>query len=153
MIEHFRRRKEVFVDQLGWDLPEYDGSDEERDRFDTPETVYRMLDGRLSFRLLPRDRSMVAALWPEVLHHVPDGAVEVSRFVQHGVSNVAELRRLMQEFRSEQGDLFAVADRNMLVFYKRALLLPPTVVVPIASEINLAIWRSRCSGVSSLKIA
>ncbi len=147
-----KQRKIAFIDTLHWQLPDYDGSDEERDTFDSPNTIYVGVyyGERLvySARLLPRDKSMVALLWPHMLSLIPEGAsIEISRFVGHEQvpSDVPAraIRAFEQDMRDKEVDnLFAVADRGVLLFYRRILKFPPHSVMPFSDleGVSLVQW-------------
>lgn len=132
-----RARKVSFVDQLGWDLPEYDGSEFETDKFDTPETEYVEVYSnnvlRYTARLLPRDQSMVATLWPDMLPSIPRRTVEISRFVSHIEGDVADAREAIDMFVLMLNGMgyerfFAIADRRILIYYRRILQIAPDTV-------------------------
>ena len=84
----FAARKQVFVDQLKWDIPVLAGK-YEIDQFDTPDAIYLILaeaDGchRASARILPTDRPHILAdLFPLLsTQPVPSGPTvrEITRF-------------------------------------------------------------------------
>ncbi len=146
-----KRRKEVFVDELSWDLPEYDGSEHEEDRFDTQDTLYVEVwvrqDLAYSARLLPRERSMVKALWPDMLLKVPEGAWEISRFVRHAAVDPAYGREAIKLFAMHmyadgRDPFFAVADRAVLLYYRRVLKFAPDTAERFDQYggINLVQW-------------
>lgn len=68
-IEHHRLRKEIFVDRLGWDLPNAD--DMEFDEFDTPAAQYVLcIDDQdrvcgVSRLVSTAKPFMIEKLWPE----------------------------------------------------------------------------------------
>ncbi|WP_425072711.1 acyl-homoserine-lactone synthase [Sagittula sp. S175] len=72
-LDHFRLRREIFVDRLGWNLPGSDdaGSDMEFDSFDTPATHYVLaIDDADKVcavsRLVPTTVPyMIQTLWPD----------------------------------------------------------------------------------------
>ncbi|NYF30649.1 acyl-homoserine-lactone synthase [Sphingopyxis sp. JAI108] len=97
----FAARKQVFIDQLKWDLPALDGRFE-IDQFDNPDARYMILldpddlRHRASARLLPTTAShLLGDLYP---HLCPDGAPsdesiwEISRFCLDPAQTAAERR-------------------------------------------------------------
>lgn len=146
-----KRRKEVFVDELKWNLPEYDGSDFEEDQFDADDTLYVDVNVgptlAYSARVLPLERSMVAALWPDMLAELPVGAWEISRFVRHATVPKEDARvsiKLFAAWMAVEGydPFFAVADRAVLIYYGRVLNFMPDRVTAYEQYggINLVQW-------------
>lgn len=97
----FSARKQVFIDQLKWDLPALDGRFE-IDQFDNPDARYLILldphdlRHRASARLLPTTAPhLLGDLYP---HLCPDGAPsqddvrEISRFCLDPAQTAAERR-------------------------------------------------------------
>ena len=151
-LEMFRARKRTFVDELSWDLPS-GAAALEVDGFDREDTIYAFARDhetvRYSARILSRDNSMVARLWPEALAAVPADAVEVSRFCPHGPGRslprwnrastaVFKAALLAQHVRL----LFGIADERMLKIY-RVLAIGPDEFRPVPDTEGLLIcqWR------------
>ncbi|AKQ75845.1 N-acyl-L-homoserine lactone synthetase [Roseobacter phage RDJL Phi 2] len=131
----FRGRKRTFIDELQWDLPDYDGSDEEHDTFDNENTRYMTIfeNGELRFssRLLTYERSMIKNLWPDYLEGVSPDAIEISRFVAHGPRSSALLSRaafgqLRYMLRSAYKfkNIFGTMDTRIERYYSSVLQMP-----------------------------
>jgi N-acyl-L-homoserine lactone synthetase len=151
-LEMFRARKRTFVDDLGWVLPS-GAAALEVDSFDREGTVYAFAADdetvRYSARILPRDESMVAELWPRALERIPAEAVEFSRFCPHyhspgsarwnrASTAVFKAALLAQHVRL----LFGIADERMLKIY-RVLAIAPDEFRPVPDTDGLLIcqWR------------
>jgi N-acyl-L-homoserine lactone synthetase len=151
-LDMFRARKRTFVDDLGWVLPS-GAAALEVDSFDREGTVYAFAADdeavRYSARLLPRDESMVAELWPRALERIPAEAVEFSRFCPHyhspsstrwnrASTAVFKAALLAQHVRL----LFGIADERMLKIY-RVLAIGPDEFRPVPGTDGLLIcqWR------------
>lgn len=129
-LEMTHHRKVQFVDRMQWDLPYYDQSQFERDQFDTPDAHYMFFsDGEgdhFSMRVLHRDASMVADIWPDMLGHVLTNSLEISRFVSHGRSTPAHVFPFKETLESYDAPrIFAVATKAMLAVYSRYLKWKP----------------------------
>lgn len=145
----FRARKRMFVDLLGWPLPSGSAA-LEVDTYDRDETVYALVGDqvaiRYSARILPRERSMVADLWPGALAAVPDGAVEFSRFCVHGESDPRWNRASTALFKAhlrEQGlrELFGIADRRMVRANRAVLGIPADSAESVSGTADLFLCR------------
>lgn len=152
VVDMFIRRKEVFADTFKWDLPFHRGALLEVDQFDVESAIYVVArrNGiiRSSARLLRREESMVAEIWPELMTHVPEDAVEISRYCVHGVSDVRFNRTantLMHMALAETGvtKYFGIADPAILRSYRTAQKWPPDSVNthPDYPRIYLVNWR------------
>ncbi len=97
----FAARKQVFIDQLQWDLPALDGRFE-IDHFDTPDARYLILldpedlRHRASARLLPTTAPhLLGDVYPQLCADGPpvgDGICEISRFCLDPAQTPAECR-------------------------------------------------------------
>lgn len=153
MTAHHAMRKLVFVDKLNWHLPEYDGSDLEKDAFDTHETIYAFgeFNGDLiySARFLEAQTSMVLKLWPEAAHSLgmPEGTVEMSRFVLHSPSPPAYATRAMRDLlfhllqEMKFTGVFATMDRLTMRLYVQRFNKAPMKQLVIADNIIAGYWK------------
>ena len=142
-----RRRKEVFIDRMGWPLTHINGR--ETDQFDGSETLMILVGDPLVFsmRIIPEPDCMVRELWPHAARHITPGSYELSRWVSHSrhsledaraamASAIAEMRRL------EWWDVFAVST-DRVAKAQGSLWFDPDEQYPIGSDINLCKWSLR----------
>lgn len=132
-MEMFFERKAAFVEKAGWDVPLARAAIEV-DQYDTTDARYCLAKctarNRFSVRILSRDQSMVAELWPEFLKHTPAGSMELSRFVAHGKPDPRWNRKAIPSFRkalAEHGgqEWFGIADARMIRVYGAIMNYPP----------------------------
>ncbi|UUV43253.1 hypothetical protein RCCWILLIS_81 [Rhodobacter phage RcCWillis] len=142
LIEIFKVRKRQFVDVLQWPLPIV-GSALEVDQFDNENAVYcrAKRDGKTVFsvRMLAREHSMVAALWPDLLQHIPANYTEISRLCLHDPSVDPEWKRAVAPMLvTLAAPFFAVADRRITLLYA-SLGIKPDEKIPFA-DFYLCLW-------------
>lgn len=150
-VAMFKARKAVFIDQFGWDIPTYEGGDMEIDQYDHERALYCLgyEDGisRYSVRLLAREDSMVRDLWPVFYEGLPQGSVEVSRFVTHGTKSLRFNRASIELFhyhlrKNNPNGFFAVATEKMARAFSIALNWTPDHVITESEypDLQLLIW-------------
>ncbi len=143
-----RRRKEVFIDEMGWDLTHVDGR--ERDQFDRPgaQLLVAGLPPVFAMRIIHEQRCMVRELWPEAAQHITPGSWEMSRWVsmRQGVPlrETREcVRQMIEAFRERHWwDMFSVAT-DKIVRAHRVMGMEPKRVIRIGPDINLCKWNIR----------
>lgn len=138
-----RRRKAVFIDELGWDLLAMDGR--ERDQFDGPGALLLVSGGVFAMRVLPERRSMVRELWPEVAGQIVPGSFELSRWVS--LSEAPRLREtraavqaMIAEFqRRGWWDMFSIATDRVAAAHG-VMGMRPQQQTRVGDDINLCQW-------------
>jgi len=143
-----RRRKEVFIDGMGWGL-RHDGG-RERDQFDGPGAQLLVAGEPPAFamRIIHERLCMVRVLWPMAAHHLVPGSREMSRWVamRRGVrleETRALVREMISEFRGRGWlDMFSVATDKVARAH-RVMGMEPQQVVRMGPDINLCKWDLR----------
>lgn len=157
LLNIFQQRRRAFVDnpKRNWGLP-IEGSTFEVDQFDNEATMYvqakRLGKGPdsdpitvsetvFSARVLPRDASMVATLWPDLLPLIPKGSQEVSRLVLHDDCPIDRKWNLWAAPRLVKcmGPMFAIADAQVMRIYS-LLGIKPDRSYHYADDIWLVQW-------------
>ena len=142
IVEMHVKRRIAFVDQLHWELPS-GNSYLEVDQFDNEDSVYALgtLSGvtLASCRIRTKEKSMVAELWPSMLHFLQGDFTEVSRMCRHDDRFNSKMAGKFHGMIMEKyGSLFSVADDRTCRIYNRMGI--PAEIVEF-DGINLAIWR------------
>lgn len=146
LLEMHRHRKEVFIDELGWSLLDYDGY--EIDSFDAPHVIYLLAGAeapsplRASVRLIP---SLKPNLLGDVFAHLcteapprAAGVWEVSRFCPAPQTPKGEPRRALL------GEVIAgILETGLLIGVEEVAFVASAALAPIALSVG---WDARPLG-------
>ncbi len=161
-VDHHRLRKEIFVNRLGWDVPNYD--ELEFDEFDTPPAHYALCiddDDRvcgMSRLMSTRNPYMIEKLWPEWLeHNLPKSDLiwEVTRFGVAGHLSASKRSEVIDQVTRQvyQFGLDRGVDEYLIVmptFIYDRILIPRGYDLTVISD---ARWIDRIpTAIASIKV-